>query len=96
MLLNLLFTLFCREIFAKIYANFMWRKIEPSLVLVLVFSDLFHDGTISNAQNHELKRSRPVNMLKLNIFVTLSMMETMMVGMAGLVGLVGMVGLVVW
>ena len=46
----------------------------------LVFSDLFHerlhDGTTSNAQNHELERSRPVVMLKLNIIVTLSMMET--------------------
>ena len=39
-----------------------------------VFSDLFHeglhDGTTSNAQDHELVRSRPVAMLKLNIIVT--------------------------
>ena len=44
------------------------------------FSDLFHkglhDGTASNAQNHELVRSRPVAMLKLNIIVTLNMLET--------------------
>ena len=53
-----------------------------TIVLILtssVFSDLFHeglhDGTTSNAQNHELERSRPVVMLKLNIIVT-SMMET--------------------
>ena len=48
------------------------------LSISLVFSDLFHerlhDGTTSNAQNHELERSRPVVMLKLNIIVTLSMM----------------------
>ena len=44
------------------------------------FSDLFHeglhDGTASNAQDHELVRSRPVAMLKLNIIVTLNMLET--------------------
>ena len=33
-------------------------------------------GLLQNAQNHELERSRPVVMLKLNIFVTLNMMET--------------------
>ena len=49
----------------------------PHQLSVSVFSDLFHerlhDGTTSNAQNHELQRSRPVVMLKLNINVTLSM-----------------------
>ena len=52
----------------------------PHQLSVSVFSDLFHerlhDGTTSNAQNHELQRSRPVVMLKLNIIVTLSMLET--------------------
>ena len=44
------------------------------------FSSLFHEslhsGTTSNAQNLELKRSKQVVMLKHNIIVTLSMMET--------------------
>ena len=52
----------------------------PSLVMFVQFRQLsfherLHDGTTSNAQNHELERSRPVVMLKLNIIVT-SMMET--------------------
>ena len=34
------------------------------------------NGISSNAQNHELERSRQVVMLKLNIIVTLSMLET--------------------
>ena len=42
---------------------FFWI-LSKSFGLVLVFSDLFHeglhDGTTSNAQNHELERSRPV------------------------------------
>ena len=52
----------------------------PSLVMFVQFRQFsfherLHDGTTSNAQNHELERSRPVVMLKLNIIVTLSMME---------------------
>ena len=43
------------------------------------FSSLFHEslhsGTTSNAQNLELKRIKPVVMLKLNIIVTLSMLK---------------------
>ena len=55
-----------------------WQKTIPPVQFS--FSDLFHeglhDGTASNAQNHELVRSRPVAMLKLNIIVTLNMLET--------------------
>ena len=44
----------------------------PHQLSVSVFSDLFHerlhDGTTSNAQNHELERSRPVVMLKLKYY----------------------------
>ena len=40
-----------------------------------LFHERLHDRTTSNSQNHELERSRPVVMLKLNIIVTLSMLE---------------------
>ena len=38
-----------------------------------LFHERLHNGTTSNAHNHELERRRPVVMLKLNINVTLSM-----------------------
>ena len=40
------------------------------------FMKYYMMGLLQNAQNHELDRSRPVVMLRLNIFVTLNMMET--------------------
>ena len=41
-----------------------------------LFHEILHDGTTSDAQRYELKRSRPIVMLKLIIFVTLNKMET--------------------
>ena len=32
-----------------------------------LFHEILHDGTTSNAQHYELNRSRPVDMLKLDI-----------------------------
>ena len=47
-------------------------KYSTIFTSVSVFSDLFHeglhDGTTSNAQDHELVRSRPVVMLKLKYY----------------------------
>ena len=64
--------------YLKCQKEISWQKTIPPVQFS--FSDLFHeglhDGTASNAQNHELVRSRPVAMLKLNIIVTLNMLET--------------------
>ena len=44
--------------------------------LKFIFMKDYMNGTTPTAQNHELERSRPVAMLKLNIIVTLNMLET--------------------
>ena len=55
----------------KTGSTFCW-----SSTIWLIFHEILHDGTASDAQHYELNRSRPVDMMKSRYFVTLNMMGT--------------------